>query len=321
MKQILSFSLFEANRHPHFKKRIEQRILNLQEVNLNPRIELDLEEEIGPDWKGLLIDSIIKNTESRIFKAVEATEYKYNHNFAVPISSLYLVYNGKKSPIVITASTVPGEKSYSGSQIWISVRQNEAITIKVFPKDKDTDYISRNMEEGISDIYKENKYELIRPKGDFESLFEWDPNKGRFITDEEEEEKNLIPVSKSTEERKTIGPGDKIGLMVKSISENVFTIGSVTEIINIGEIKDKQKTGDLEKIEGIKVGFLPMDKSQRIIIDGEEKAFRITIKSGSKILIDGEEYSVLGPEGGRPLVTSEPEIINKNRAQTWVQRP
>jgi len=154
MKQILSFSLFEANRHPHFEKRVEQRILNLKEVNLNPSIELDLEKEIGPDWKGLLIDSIIKNTESRIFKAVEAKEYKYNHNFAVPISSLYLVHNGKKSPIVITASTVPGEKSYSGSQIWISVRQNEAITIKVFPKDRDTDYIARNMEEGVSDIYK-----------------------------------------------------------------------------------------------------------------------------------------------------------------------
>jgi hypothetical protein len=321
MKQILSFSLFEANRHPHFKKRIEQRILNLQEVNLNPRIELDLEEEIGPNWKRFLIDSIIKNTESRIFKAVEATEYKYNHNFAVPISSLYLVHKEKKYPILITASTAPGEKSYSGSQIWISVRQNEAITIKVFPKDKDTDYISRNMEEGISDIYKENKYELIRPKGDFESLFEWDPNKGKFITDEEDEEKNLIPVSKSIPERKTIGPGDKIGLIVKSVSPDLFTEGVIQEIINIDEIKDKQKSGDLSKVEGIRVSFLPTNKSQRVIKDGKEISFTLTIKSGTKIKIDGEEYLVSGPEKDRPLVTSEPKIIKSNRVQTWVQTP
>ena len=246
MKQILSFSLFEANRHPHFNKRIEQRILNLKEVNLNPKIELDLEEEIGPNWKGLLIDSIIKNTESRIFKAVEATEYKYNHNFAVPISSLYLVYNGKKSPIVITASTVPGEKSYSGSQIWISVRQNEAITIKVFPKDKDTDYISRNMEEGVSDIYKENKYELIRPKEDFESLFEWDPNKGRFITEDEVEEKDFVPVSSKIEIQFTLSPGTDIGYYSK-LTDSIVK-AKIMGVIN----KDTYKTSKEFQLEILK---------------------------------------------------------------------
>jgi hypothetical protein len=246
MKQILSFSLFEANRHPHFKERVRQRIVNLTEINLNPKLELDLEEEIGPNWKGFLIDSIIKNTESRIFKAVEAKEYKYNHNFAVPISSLYLVYNGKKSPIVITASTVPGEKSYSGSQIWISVRQNEAITIKVFSKDKDTDYIASNMEEGISDIYKENKYELIRPGGDFESLFEWDPNKGKFITEDEEEEKDFVPISSKVEIQFTLSPGTDIGYYSK-LTDSIVK-AKIMGVIN----KDTYKTSKEFQLEILK---------------------------------------------------------------------
>lgn len=246
MKQILSFSLFEANRHPHFKERVRQRIVNLTEINLNPKLELDLEEEIGPNWKGFLIDSIIKNTESRIFKAVEATEYKYNHNFAVPISSLYLVHKEKKYPIVITASTVPGEKSYSGSQIWISVRQNEAITIKVFPKDKDTDYIASNMEEGISDIYKENKYELIRPKGDFESLFEWDPNKGKFITEDEEEEKDFVPISSKVEIQFTLSPGTDIGYYSK-LTDSIVK-AKIMGVIN----KDTYKTSKEFQLEILK---------------------------------------------------------------------
>jgi hypothetical protein len=51
-----------------------------------------------------------------------------------------------------------------------------------------------------------------------------------------------------------------------------------------------------------------------------EKPFIVTIKSGTKILIDGEEYSVLGPEGKKPLITSEPRIIKSESVQTWVQK-
>jgi hypothetical protein len=44
----------------------------------------------------------------------------------------------------------------------------------------------------------------------------------------------------------------------------------------------------------------------------------VTLKSGSRIKIDDVGYTIIGPEGGKPLVTSEPSIINKGSVQTWV---
>ena len=328
MKKILSFSLFEARYSDHFNTRVKERIQDLQEVTLDTRnkgeIESELEEEIGPDWRKFLLSSIVSDTDSRILKKIKLENYSNNRNFGVPISFLYLNHKGKQYPIEITtysSSDKDGEdKIYKGSQIWVALGQDTAWTIKVFPKDKNRQYISDNLRDGVSFRYKGNPFSFVEPGPDYKSTFEWDPNKGKFITEDEEEEKDFVPVSKSIPERKTIGPGDKIGLRIKSISENVFTIGFVTKITNINEIKDRQKTGDLEKVEAIKVGFLPIDKSQRIIIDGVEKPFIVTIKSGTKILIDGEEYSVLGPEGKKPLITSEPRIIKSESVQTWVQK-
>jgi len=329
MKQILSFSLFEARYSTHFDKRFKERIEDLQEVGLDTRnkdeIESELETEIGPDWRKSLLSSIVSNTDSRMLKKIKLENYSNDGNFGVPISFLYLNHKGKQYPIEITtysSSDKDGEdKIYRGSQIYVALGQDTAWTIKVFPKDKSRQYISDNLRDGVSFRYKGNPFSFVEPGPDYKSTFEWDPNKGRFITDEEEEEKNLIPVSKSVPERKTIGPGDKIGLIVKSVSPDRFTEGIVQEIINIDEIKDKQKSGDLSKVEGIRVSFLPTNKSQRVIKDGKEISFTLTLRSGTKIKIDGEEYLVSGSEKDRPLVTSEPKIIKSNRVQTWVQTP
>jgi hypothetical protein len=329
MKQILSFSLFEARYSTHFDKRFKERIGDLQEVGLDTKskdeIESELEKEIGPNWKKLLLSSIISNTESRMLKKIKLENYSNDGNFGVPISFLNLKHKGKLYPIEITtysSSDKDGEdKVYRGSQIWVALGQDTAWTIKVFPKDKNKEYVSDNLRDGVSSRYKGNSFSFVEPSQDFKSIFEWDPKKGKFITDEEETEKDLVPVSKSIPERKTIGPGDKIGLIAKAVSDDEFTDGVVKDITNFNEIKDKQKTGDLGKVEGIKVSFLPTDKSQRFTKDGREIPFSLTIKSGSRIKIDGEEYLVLGPEKGKSLVTSEPSIIKMGKVQTWVQRP
>jgi len=329
MKQILSFSLFEARYSTHFDKRFKERIEDLQEVSLDTKakeeVESELDEEIGPDWRKSLLSSIISNTDSRMLKKIKLENYTNDGNFGVPISFLNLKHKGKLYPIEITtysSSDKDGEdKIYKGSQIYVALGQDTAWTIKVFPKDKSRQYISDNLRDGVSFRYKGNPFSFVEPGPDYKSIFEWDPKKGKFITDEEEEEKNLVPVSKSIPERKTIGPGDKIGLIARAVSAEDFTDGIIKDITNFNEIKDKQKTGDLGKVEGIKVSFLPVDKSQRFIKDGREIPFSLTIKSGSRIKIDGEEYLVLGPEKGKALVTSEPSIIKLGKVQTWVQRP
>jgi len=329
MKQILSFSLFEARYSGHFTDRVKERIQDLREITLDTRnkdeIESELETEIGTDWKNLLISSIISNTDSRILKKIKLENYTNDINFGVPISFLYLNYKGKQYPIEITtysSSAKDGEdKIYKGSQIYVALGQDTAWTIKVFPKDKSRQYISDNLRDGVSDRFRGNSFSFVEPGPDYKSIFEWDPRKGKFITDEEEEEKNLVPVSRAIPERKTIGPGDKIGLIAKSVSAEDFTDGIIKDITNFNEIKDKQKTGDLGKVEGIKVSFLPTNKSQRFTKDGREIPFSLTIKSGTRIKIDGEEYLVLGPEKGKALVTSEPSIIKLGKVQTWVQRP
>jgi hypothetical protein len=329
MKKILSFSLFEARYSDHFNTRVKERIQDLQEVTLDTRnkgeIESELEEEIGPDWRKFLLSSIVSDTDSRILKKIKLENYSNNRNFGVPISFLYLNHKGKQYPIEITtysSSDKDGEdKIYKGSQIWVALGQDTAWTIKVFPKDKNRQYISDNLRDGVSFRYKGNPFSFVEPGPDYKSVFEWDPNKGKFITEDEGEEKDFVPVSKSIPERKTIGPGDKIGLIAKSVSAEEFTDGIIKDITNFSEIKDRQKTGDLGKVEGIKVSFLPTNKSQRFTKDGREIPFSLTIKSGSRIKIDGEEYLVLGPEKGKALVTSEPSIIKLGKVQTWVQRP
>jgi hypothetical protein len=329
MKKILSFSLFEARYSDHFNTRVKERIQDLQEVTLDTRnkgeIESELEEEIGPDWRKFLLSSIVSDTDSRILKKIKLENYSNNRNFGVPISFLYLNHKGKQYPIEITtysSSDKDGEdKIYKGSQIWVALGQDTAWTIKVFPKDKNRQYISDNLRDGVSFRYKGNPFSFVEPGPDYKSTFEWDPNKGKFITEDEGEEKDFVPVSKSIPERKTIGPGDKIGLIAKSVSAEEFTDGIIKDITNFSEIKDRQKTGDLGKVEGIKVSFLPTNKSQRFTKDGREIPFSLTIKSGSRIKIDGEEYLVLGPEKGKALVTSEPSIIKLGKVQTWVQRP
>ena len=74
MKKILSFGLFEAKMSSHFDKRLKERIIDLKEISLNApqadEIEKSLESEIGKNWKLLLINSIIENTEKRILKKV-----------------------------------------------------------------------------------------------------------------------------------------------------------------------------------------------------------------------------------------------------------
>ena len=327
MKKILTFKLFEAGYTDHFNKRFKERIENLYEISLDildfDEIESKIEESIGPEWKNLLIDSIIRDTERRILKRVKFVTYPRNYNVAVPISFLSLEFNGKKYPIEITSYSTdkkkPGGVSvYKGSQIWVSISADMAWTIKVFGKNKTPDAISSNLKAGVSGRYGNLPFRAEPIEEDFKTDFSWNPETGSFETGEEEK-RGEMSIRKTVPERKTISPGDEIGLIINKISPDSFTYGKIGEITNMGEIKDKQKTGSLSEVEGIKLSFLPSRKEDRIVSNGREIPFVSTLKSGSRISIDGIGYVVLGSQGGKPLVASEPSIIKSGKVQTWVE--
>lgn len=133
--------------------------------------------------------------------------------------------------------------------------------------------------------------------------------------------KEYISTIKEPPTRKTITPGDKIGLVVKYADPNNPIMGTVNSILNMNDIKDAQKMKSLGTIQEIKVSFLPSDPQYvKVGSNGQPIAITIKISGGTKIIIDGEEYEVLGEEGGKPLVTSEPSIIDKGSVQTWVKK-
>jgi hypothetical protein len=326
MKKILSFELFEARYSQHFSKRVKERIENLQEVTLDTlnkeTIESKIEQTIGSKWKEYLIDSIVNNLEKRILDKVKLVTFPQNSNFAVPISFLFLDFEGKSYPIEITSYSTKEDdveqSVYKGSQIWVAVSADTAWTLKLFDKTKSADVIASNMKSGTSERYKKDSFSLDSPGENFRVRFSWNPETMAFETGEEEK-KIYTSGEKAIPERKTLSPGDLVGLIINKISPDDFTYGEIKEITNMGDIKDKQKIGSLSSVEGIKLSFLPSKKEDRIVSNGREIPFVSTVKPGSRINLNGKEYIVLGPEGGKPLVTSEPSIINADRVQTWVE--
>lgn len=282
MKKILSFSLFEARYSDHFNDRVKERIKDLKELTLDTKnkdeVEAELESEIGPNWKDLLISSIISNTDSRILKKIKLENYANEVNFGVPISFLNLKHKGKLYPIEITtysSSSKDGEdKIYKGSQICVALGQDMAWTIKVFPKDKSRQYISDNLRDGVADRFKGNSYSFVEPGADYKSIFEWDPKKGKFISDEEEEERNLVTVSPKIEIQFTLSPGTDIGYYSK-LTDSIVN-AKIMGVINKDTYKTSKefqlellKSDGTKSIKKLKSGdevYLPVGKNKSLAL-------------------------------------------------------
>jgi len=133
--------------------------------------------------------------------------------------------------------------------------------------------------------------------------------------------KGYVPIAEETILRKTITPGDEVGLVVKYADPENPIMGTITAILNMKEIEDAQKIKGLGDIKEIKVAFLP-SSPEHIKKGSDGKPLQIPLKlvDGSKIIIDGVTYIILGEAGNKPLITSEPSIINKGSVQTWVKR-
>ncbi len=77
---------------------------------------------------------------------------------------------------------------------------------------------------------------------------------------------------------------------------------------------------NLDQIKEIKIKFVPESIEHRKFgPDGKVLAIPITLTDKSVIGMDGVNYKILGSSGSKPLVTSEPSILDKGRVQTWVE--
>jgi hypothetical protein len=108
--------------------------------------------------------------------------------------------------------------------------------------------------------------------------------------------------------------------VVKYVSQTDPIPGRIIDILNIKDIQTAQKAKNLDKIKEIKIQFVPDSEEHRKFgPDGKVLAIPITLTDKSVLGIDGVKYKVLGPSGSKPLVTSEPSILDKGSVQTWLE--
>ena len=131
------------------------------------------------------------------------------------------------------------------------------------------------------------------------------------------EEREGINYEKPKKIRKTLSKGMNIGLIVPFINPKEFTLGKITEIRNLQQIKDLRKFDSLSDLEVLEIGFIPNDVNLRKFrSDGTPLEFTIKLKPESTLSIDGTAYRI--PKE-KPMVTSEPSIINQGNVQIWAE--
>lgn len=250
-------------------------------------------------------------------------------------------FNGENKfyPIISGGKGSSAEGEYdSGEVVWGFAKEGDlGITIKYYPDTSlgtDNMYKSSRIDSKLSDLQFYKNSEIVYPYGNnFELIIDLtDPDlesierkinnqvEGLPIELGPQPEKIFVPTEEKEIVRKTISPGEEIGLIVGYVSKELPTLGVISEIINMTEIKDAQKIKSLDSVKEIKVKFIPSDpKNRKFSADGKILAIPITLKDGSIISIKGKSYKILGPTGGKPLITSEPSIINVGNVQTWVE--
>jgi len=249
------------------------------------------------------------------------------------------VYNGEKTvyPLLKTRSEEKGAIYEPAEGVWGVSDRNVGITFMYFPATKqgaELFYTQAKRTSKLRDLEFLQNSGFLFPYGEgFRLIIDaTDPNpisrdsklekqvSGQEITFGPEPEKEYVYTPNTEPQRKTFSPGDTIGAIVKYVSPTEPTLGKIQEILNIGEIKDAQKAKNLDRIKEIKLRFIPeLEKDRKYGSDGKVLAIPITLTENSIITIKDIKYKILGAAGNKPLVTSEPSIINSGSVQTWVE--
>jgi len=290
--------------------------------------------------ESLITASIYSMTRSlRIKNFVPDNGKQYTR---MKIGKIAIIKDGKKYYPVISGGDGAGGEYLPGEVIWGFAKNVDlGITIKYYPDTQQGDalaYATAKKDSGLSDKAFHENSELVYPYGkDFNVVIDLT---GKEIKDlprierniknaiegfPEEIEREYVPQVDKIILRKSINPGDRIGVIVNYVSKEIPTFGTVDEIINIKDIEDAQKLKSLDSIQEIKIKFLPENPEyQKVGIDQQTKKeviLRIPIRltDNSIVVIDGTKYKILGPSNGKPLITAEPSIINAGSVQTWVE--
>ena len=268
---------------------------------------------------------------------------KWKDNSVKPIQLLDLgkigVYNGEKTlyPLLKTIDVESGIPYEPAEGVWGVADRNEGITFMYFPATKkgaESFYTQAKKTSKLRDLEFLQNSGFLFPYGEgFKLIIDaTDPSpisrasklekqvNGQEITYGPEPEKKYVYTPNLEPQRKTFSPGDTIGAIVKYVSVAEPTLGKIQEILNIGEIKDAQKSKNLDRVKEIKIRFIPeLEKDRKYGSDGNVLAVPITLTENSIITIKDIKYKILGAAGNKPLVTSEPSIINSGSVQTWVE--
>ena len=250
-------------------------------------------------------------------------------------------YDGKNKfyPVISGGKGAESVEGYSpGEVIWGFTKEIDlGITVKYYPDTElgiENMYKSSARDSKLTNLQFHKNSDIVYPyEKNFELIIDLtDPDLGsieRKINNQAEgihidlgpsPEKIFVRAEGKEISRKTISPGEEIGLIVGYVSKEIPTMGTISEIINTTEIKDAQKSKSLDLIREIKVKFVPSaTENRKFTTDGRILAIPITLKEGSIISIKGKNYKILGQMEGKPLITSEPSIINAGNIQTWVE--
>jgi hypothetical protein len=308
----------------------------------------DVLKELG-DPSRVEITKLVSKALYKMSRGVELQKWEpkpdNKYLYILDLGRIVLTDGIKKFYLHLAAGNPQGEdkdgKWVTGDSVWGFADKRKkglmAITLKYYTSTPEglnmaKEASRRDANMSLSDFYASSRIEYPYGKG-FELLLDLsDPSpKGREdkinaqLAGEEillgPSGKGHVPITEETIVRKTITPGDKVGLVVKYADPENPIMGTITAILNMKEIEDAQKIKSLGDIKEIKVAFLPEDKKHiKTGSDGNPLQIPLKLVDGSKMIIDDVTYIILGEDGNKPLITSEPSIINKGSVQTWVKK-
>lgn len=249
------------------------------------------------------------------------------------------IFNGTKTayPLLKTRKEEKGTSYEPADGVWGISDRNEGVTFMYFTSDKkgaEAFYEQAKKVSKMRDLDFLNNTNFFSPYGtDFELII--DASDAGALSRKMKMEKQVLgeeiqfgpkketkyeSIPNPEPQRKTLSPGDNISAVVKYVSQTDPIPGRIIDILNIKDIQTAQKAKNLDKIKEIKIQFVPDSEEHRKFgPDGKVLAIPITLTDKSVLGIDGVKYKVLGPSGSKPLVTSEPSILDKGSVQTWLE--
>ena len=229
--KLLKFTQFitEARISSHGEGRIDQRIYNLESINL-PKPARQFIREAGFEINEVysqLIDAI-KSEFKKSQDHIERTQFPSGHK-ALPVVAPFLKIEGTSYPVTMSVKSFSGEieKIHIGERVFAYISDDVLTTIKVLPHRMSHKDIQMDLENHLSRKGKTGSvtvYEL--PEETVNSVFELTED-GQVIP---ERRAAYTPVVISGEQQYSVAAGRKIKVFIPFLKE--FTECTIDGVLN-----------------------------------------------------------------------------------------